>query len=177
MKFTETQLNNAFIIELERIADQRGFFARAWCKNEFEAHGLNSSLVQCNLSFNRCQGTIRGMHYQVAPFEETKIVRCTRGAIFDVIIDLRSGSTTYLQWIGVELSAENRKMLYVPEGFAHGYQTLEGDSEIFYQTSQFFVPGSERGVRWDDPIFGIDWPASDNLVISEKDRNWKDFEV
>ena len=136
MKFIETKLKKAFIIEPERIEDRRGFFARAWCKDEFEAHGLNACLVQCNLSFNRYQGTIRGMQYQVSPHEETKIVRCTRGAIFDVIIDLRRESATYLKWIGVELTAENRKMLYVPEGFAHGYQTLEKNTETLYNSSR-----------------------------------------
>ena len=177
MLFIETKLKNAFIIEPERIEDHRGFFARAWCKNEFEAHGLNARLVQCNLSFNRYQDTIRGMHYQESPHEETKIVRCTRGAIFDVIIDLRRESATYLKWIGVELTAENRKMLYIPEGFAHGYQTLENNTEIFYQTSQFFSPESERGMRWDDPTIAIEWRVSDNFVISEKDRNWQEYVV
>jgi dTDP-4-dehydrorhamnose 3,5-epimerase len=175
MIFIETKLKNAFIIESERIEDHRGFFARAWCKNEFKAHGLNDRLVQCNLSFNRHRGTIRGMHYQESPHEETKIVRCTRGAIYDVIIDLRRESATYLKWIGVELTAENRKMLYIPEGFAHGYQTLENNTEIFYLTSQFFSPESERGVCWDDPTFAIEWRVSDNLVISEKDRNWQKY--
>ena len=175
MIFIETRLKNAFVIEPQRIQDHRGFFARAWCKDEFEAHGLNARLVQCNLSFNRYRGTIRGMHYQEPPYEETKVVRCTRGAIFDVIIDLRRESATYLKWIGVELTAENRKMLYVPEGFAHGYQTLENNTEVFYQTSQFFAPGSEQGVRWDDPTIAIEWRLYDNLVISEKDRNWPDF--
>ena len=177
MIFIETKLKNAFIIEPERIEDHRGFFARAWCKNEFEAHGLNARLVQCNLSFNRYQSTIRGMHYQESPHEETKIVRCTRGAIFDVIIDLREESATYLKWVGVELTAENRKMLYVPEGFAHGYQTLENNTEIFYQTSQFFSPESEMGVCWDDPTFTIEWRVFDNFVISEKDRNWQKYVV
>ncbi|MCG2722930.1 MAG: dTDP-4-dehydrorhamnose 3,5-epimerase [Thermodesulfovibrionales bacterium] len=177
MIFQETHLKGAFVIELEKIEDNRGFFARAWCKREFEVHGLNSRLVQCNLSFNKDQGTIRGMHYQGTPHEEAKLVRCTRGAIFDVIIDLRRGSVTYLKWIGVELTAENRKMFYVPENFAHGYQTLEDNSEVLYQVSQFYSPGAERGVRWDDPTFAIEWPETDNLIISEKDNNWPDYVV
>lgn len=177
MIFKETKLKGAFTIDLERIEDNRGFFARAWCKREFEAHGLNSRLVQCNLSFNRFRDTIRGMHYQGSPHEEAKLVRCIRGAIFDVIIDLRRESATYLQWIGVELTAENRKMLYVPENFAHGYQTLEDNSEVLYQVSQFYSPGAERGVRWDDPTFAIEWPEKGNIEISEKDKNWPDYVV
>ena len=175
MIFIETKLKNAFIIEPERIEDHRGFFARAWCKNEFKKYGLNTRVVQCNLSFNKHQGTIRGMHYQESPHEETKIVRCTRGGIFDVIIDLRRESATYLRWIGVELTAENRKMIYVPEGFAHGYQTLENNTEVFYQTSQFFTPESERGLSWDDPTIAIEWRKFENPVISEKDRNWQEY--
>jgi len=172
MIFSETILKGAFIIEPERIKDHRGFFARAWCEKEFKAHGLNSRLVQCNLSFNKTRGTLRGMHHQKAPHKEVKIVRCIRGAIYDVIIDLRPESTTYLKWIGVELTADNRKMLYVPEDFAHGYQTLTDDSEVLYQVSQFYSPESERGLHWNDPTFGIDWPETNNLVISEKDKTW-----
>ena len=175
MIFRETRLKRAFIIEPERIEDYRGFFARAWCKEEFEAHGLNHQLVQCNLSFNTNRGTIRGMHYQTEPHKEVKLVRCTKGAIFDVIIDLLAESLTYLEWIGVELTAENHKMLYVPENFAHGYQTLKDNTEVFYQVSQFYSPESERGVRWNDPTFRISWPETDNLVISEKDKNWPDY--
>ncbi|MCG7853997.1 MAG: dTDP-4-dehydrorhamnose 3,5-epimerase [Methanosarcinaceae archaeon] len=177
MIFKESHLKGAFVIELEKIEDNRGFFARAWCKREFEAHGLNSRLVQCNLSFNRYRGTIRGMHYQETPYQEAKLVRCTSGAVFDVIIDLRRESPTYLEWIGVELTAENRKMLYVPENFAHGYQTLEENTEVFYQVSQFYSPESERGVRWDDPAIGIEWRVSDNLMISEKDKSRPDYVV
>ena len=177
MIFKGTHLKGAYIIELERIEDNRGFFARAWCKREFEAHGLNSRLVQCNLSFNKRRGTLRGMHYQVAPHEEEKLVRCTRGAIFDVIIDLRRESPTYLEWIGVELTAENRKMLYVPEKFAHGYQTLEEKTEVVYQVSQFYSPESERGVRWNDPTFAIEWPEAGNTKISEKDKSWSDYVI
>jgi len=175
--FQETHLKGAFVIELEKIKDNRGFFASAWCKREFEAHGLNSRLVQCNLSFNRFRDTIRGMHYQGSPHEEAKFVRCIKGAIFDVIIDLRQESATYLQWIGVELTAENRKMLYVPENFAHGYQTLEDNSEVLYQVSQFYSPGAERGVRWDDPTFAIEWQEKGNTEISEKDKSWPDYVI
>jgi dTDP-4-dehydrorhamnose 3,5-epimerase len=173
--FKETHLKGAFIVEPERIEDTRGFFARAWCKNEFDTHGLNSRFVQCNISFNKNRGILRGMHYQATPHEEIKLVRCTKGAIYDAIVDLRQGSPTYLKWIGVELTEQNHKMLYVPEGFAHGYQTLSDNTEVFYQVSQFYSPESERGVRWDDPAFGIKWPEIDNLVISEKDKNWPDY--
>ena len=175
MIFKKTGLEGAFIIEPERIEDARGFFARAWCKNEFDTHGLNSCLVQCNISFNKNRDTLRGMHYQATPHEEIKLVRCTKGAIYDAIVDLRQGSPTYLRWIGVELTEQNHKMLYAPEGFAHGYQTLSDNSEVFYQVSRFYSPESERGVRWDDPAFGIKWPETDDLVISEKDKNWPDY--
>ena len=174
MIFKETKLSGAFIVELEKLEDERGFFARAWCQQEFEVRGLTSRLVQCNVSFGRTQGTLRGMHYQVAPYEEAKLVRCTRGAIYDVIIDLRPDSPTYKQWMGVELTAENHKMLYVPEGFAHGYQTLMDNTEVFYQVSQFYSPESERGLRYDDPVFGIEWPI-DVQVISDKDKSWSDY--
>lgn len=175
MLFKETKLKGAYIIEPERLEDNRGFFARAWCKKEFEAHGLNSDLVQCNISFNKERGTLRGMHYQLPPCEEAKFIRCTMGVIFDVIIDLRPNSTTYLEWIGVELTADNRKMLYVPEEFAHGYQTLMPNTEIFYQVSQFYSKEFESGVRWNDPVFGIEWPETENIIISEKDRDWLDY--
>ena len=175
MIFKKTGLEGAFIIEPERIEDTRGFFARAWCKNEFDTHGLNSRLVQCNIAFNKTQGTLRGMHYQATPHEEIKLVRCTKGVIYDAIVDLRPGSPTYLKWIGVELTEQNHKMLYVPEGFAHGYQTLTDNTEVFYHVSQFYSPESERGVRWDDPAFGIKWPETNNVVISEKDKNWPDY--
>ena len=175
MIFTETSLKGAFIIELERIEDARGFFARTWCQKEFEAHGLSTRLVQCNVSFNKKPGTLRGMHYQTTPHEEAKLVRCTSGVIYDAIIDLRPESPTYLQWIGAELTADNRRMLYVPENFAHGYQTLTHDTEIFYQVSQFYSPESERGVRWNDPAFGIEWPETENIIVSEKDKDWPDY--
>jgi dTDP-4-dehydrorhamnose 3,5-epimerase len=175
MIFTETKLKGAYIVQLERIRDERGFFARAWCKREFDQHGLISRLVQCNVSYNKKQGTLRGMHYQVAPHEETKLVRCTMGSIYDVIIDLRPGSPTHKEWIGVELNAENRRMLFVPKGFAHGYQTLVNHTEVFYQVSEFYTPETERGVRWNDPVFGVEWPVVDNLEISEKDKSWSDY--
>lgn len=171
MIFTETPLKGAYIIELERIEDERGFFARSWCVREFEEHGLNPNLVQCNVSFNKKKGTLRGMHYRVAPHEEAKLVSCIRGAIYDVIIDLRSDSNTYCQWFTVELSAENYKMLYVPEGFAHGFQTLEDNTVVSYQMSEFYHSEYARGLRWDDPVFGIEWPEIGRRVISEKDQD------
>jgi len=175
MIFRETKLAGAFIIELEKLEDERGFFARAWCQREFEAQGLVSRFVQCNVSYNKKKGTLRGMHYQVAPYEEVKLVRCTRGAIYDVIIDLRPDSPTYTQWLGVELTADNYRMLYVPEGCAHGYQTLTDNAEVFYQVSQFYAPQCERGVRWNDPAFNIQWPIDHPIILSEKDQRWPDF--
>lgn len=175
MIFEETKLKGAFIIELEKIEDTRGFFARAWCQEEFEAHGLNTNWVQANLVFSERWGTLRGLHYQIAPHEEAKLMRCIRGAIYDVIVDLRPESPTYKQWLGVELTADNHRMLYVPGGFAHGYQTLMDDNETFYPVSHFYAPGFERGIRWDDPAFGIEWPL-DVQVISDKDTSWPDYE-
>jgi len=176
MIFTPTELDGAFVIDLEPIEDERGFFARAWCQHELEAHGLSSRAAQCNVSFNTRKGTLRGMHYQRAPHAEVKIVRCTRGSIYDVIVDLRQDSPTHKRWIGVELSAENRRALYVPEGFAHGYLTLEDASETFYQVSEFYTPGAEGGLRWDDEAFGIVWPDVEISVVSEKDRAWPEYE-
>jgi dTDP-4-dehydrorhamnose 3,5-epimerase len=172
--FTETKLKGAYIIEIEKLKDHRGFFARAWCQNEFKVQGLTSSVVQANVSSNMKKGTLRGMHYQLSPHEETKLVRCTRGAIYDVIIDLRTASPTYTQWIGVELTEENYKMLYVPENFAHGFQSLKDDTEVTYQVSQFYTPGSESGIRWDDPAFSLKWPI-EVQVISDKDKSWPDY--
>ena len=174
MIFTETKLKGAFIIELQKIEDNRGFFARAWCQNEFAEHNLTAVVVQANVSFNIKKGTLRGMHYQSTPYEETKLVRCTKGSIYDVIIDLRPASPTYAQWIGVELTAENYKMLYVPENFAHGFQTLEDNTEVTYHVSQFYTPGSERGICWDDSAFSIEW-VTDVQVISGKDKSWPEF--
>ena len=170
MIFTETKLKGAFVIDLEPIQDDRGLFARTWCKKEFVAHGLNPDLVQCNISFNKKRGTLRGMHYQAAPYEEAKLVRCTMGAIYDVIIDLRKESETFMRWLSCELTAKNRKMLYVPKGFAHGFQTLEDNTEVFYQMSELYHPDYAQGIRWNDPTIGIKWP-SQNLIISHKDNN------
>jgi len=174
VKFTETALPGAYIIDIEPIEDERGFFARSWCQKEFEAHNLNPNLVQCNISFNKKRGTLRGMHYQINPHAEAKLVRCTRGSIFDVIIDLRFKSSTYKQWVAVELNSSNTRMLYIPADFAHGFQTLEDNTEVFYQMSEFYHPECARGVRWDDTAFKIDWPISEE-IISEKDRQYADF--
>jgi dTDP-4-dehydrorhamnose 3,5-epimerase len=171
MIFTETRLPGAFVIEPERREDDRGFFARVYCEREFREHGLMPHIAQANMSWNPRRGTLRGMHYQVEPFREAKLVRCTRGAIHDVIADLRPDSPTYLQWTGVDLTAENARMLYVPEGFAHGFLTLEDATEVTYQVSEFYAPGSERGIRWDDPALGIEW-AAEVRVVSDKDRSW-----
>jgi dTDP-4-dehydrorhamnose 3,5-epimerase len=176
MIFTETKLKGAFVIEPENLEDERGFFARTWCQREFADHGLNPSIAQCSISFNHKRGTLRGMHYQVAPHEEAKVVCCTRGAIYDVIIDLRPDSPTFVQWLAVELSLENRQMLYIPESFAHGFQTLEDNTEIFYQISEFYAPEYARGIRWDDVAFGIQWPSADR-TISVRDRTYPDFVV
>jgi dTDP-4-dehydrorhamnose 3,5-epimerase len=174
MIFTATTLNGAFLIEPERRQDERGFFARTWCEREFAAAGLQTEWVQCNISFNRQRGTLRGMHYQAAPYEEAKLVRCTMGAIYDVIIDLRADSPTFRQWLAVELTADNRHMLFIPQGFAHGFQTLTDETEVFYQMSQFYAPEYARGVRWDDSAFKIAWPA-DKRIISERDQSFPDF--
>jgi dTDP-4-dehydrorhamnose 3,5-epimerase len=167
-------LKDAYLIDLDRKNDERGFFARSYCRNEFGVHGLSLDFVQCNLSFNTHRATLRGMHYQVKPDEEVKLVRCIRGAIYDVIIDLRRDSPTYKQWIGVELDADGRRMLYVPAGFAHGYLTLADETEVQYQVSAFYSPRSERAVRWNDPAFNIKWPIQPE-VISSKDRQHPDF--
>ena len=174
MIFEETKLKGAFIIKLERLEDERGFFARAWCQKEFDDRGINSRIVQANLSYNKQKGTLRGMHYQLSPYEEAKLVRCFRGAIYDVIVDLRSDSPTYKDWIGVELNAKNRQVLFVPEGFAHGFQTLEDHTEVFYQVSEFYTPGAESGARYNDSAFDIEWPLPVS-VISEKDAEWADY--
>jgi dTDP-4-dehydrorhamnose 3,5-epimerase len=175
MIFTETKLKGAFIIDLDLRHDDRGAFARTFCAQEFEAHGLKPTVAQCNLSFNHKAGTLRGMHYQTAPACETKLVRCTKGAIYDVIIDMRPDSETYLQHIGVELTADNRRSLYIPEMFAHGYQALTDGAEVVYQVGEFYTPGYERGLRHNDPKFAIEWPIP-VTVISEKDAAWALFE-
>lgn len=174
MLFRETKLRGAFIIELQKHEDGRGFFARSWCQKEFEAHGLNQRMVQCNVSLNKVKGTIRGMHYQVPPCAEAKLVRCTRGAIYDVIIDLRRESPTYKQHLSVVLSSNTYEAIFIPEGFAHGFQTLEDNSEVFYQMSEFYAPKHQRGLRYNDPAFKISWPVEDT-VISDRDRNYEDF--
>jgi dTDP-4-dehydrorhamnose 3,5-epimerase len=175
MNYTRTHLAGAYLIESEQIADKRGFFARTWCQIEFGDKGLNPHLVQCSISYNKMRGTLRGMHYQKAPHCEVKLVRCTQGSIYDVIVDMRSHSKTYTQWFGVELTAENRRALYVPEGFAHGFITLKDNSEVLYQMSEFFHPDSSIGFRWNDPRVGIRWPI-DVEVISERDCSYKDIE-
>ncbi|MDB4035273.1 dTDP-4-dehydrorhamnose 3,5-epimerase [Pseudomonadales bacterium] len=176
MKFIQTHLAGAYLIELEKIVDQRGFFARTWCQNEFADKQLNSNFVQCNVSYNKMRGTLRGMHYQKAPHGEAKLVRVTQGAVYDVIVDLRSDSKTIAQWFGVELTAENRRALFVPEGFAHGFITLKDNSEVLYQMSEFFYSSYSAGVRWNDPAFGIKWPISAK-VISERDCKYSDFKL
>jgi dTDP-4-dehydrorhamnose 3,5-epimerase len=171
MRFTETKLPGAYLIELDTLTDERGFFARSFCQEEFAARGLKTIVCQCNVSFNKTRGTLRGMHYQIPPKSEAKLVRCTRGAIYDVIIDLRSGSPTYCQWTAVELTESNHRSLYIPEGFAHGFQTLVDDSEVFYQMYEYFSQQHADGARWDDPAFNIVWPLPDP-VISAKDLSY-----
>ncbi len=174
MIFCETPLKGAFVIDPAPVEDERGLFARMWCQDEFSAQGLNVSWVQSSISFNHRKGTLRGMHYQAAPYEEVKLVRCTMGAIYDVIVDLRPTSPTYGQHVGVMLSAENRRALYIPKQFAHGFLTLDDRTEVFYNMSEFYVPASALGFRWNDPSFKIKWP-DDILVMSEKDRSWPVF--
>jgi dTDP-4-dehydrorhamnose 3,5-epimerase len=169
MIFTETKLKGAFLIDVERREDERGFFGRAWCKKEFDALGLNSDAVQANVSYNVHRGTLRGMHYQRAPFSESKTVRCTSGSIFDVIVDIRPGSPTFCQWLGVTLTAAGFRMLYVPEGFAHGFVTLEDHSSVHYLVTQYYTAGAEAGLRFDDPAFRIIWPI-EPILMSSKDR-------
>lgn len=175
MIFKASKLIDAYTVELDKHEDSRGFFSRMWCSKEFKDHGLIDHFVQMNLSFNQYKGTIRGLHYQAAPHQEAKVFRCIRGEIYNVIIDLRQESPTYMQWAGFHLSAENRRMLYVPEHFANGYQALTDDAEVFYMVSQFYAPGAEKGVRYDDPSFNIDWPVKDDLQVSEKDQSWPDY--
>jgi dTDP-4-dehydrorhamnose 3,5-epimerase len=171
MIFTETCLKGAFVIDLERLEDQRGFFARSWCEREFAGHHLETKWVQANISYNKKKGTLRGMHFQVSPHEEEKLVRCIRGKLFDVIVDFRQGSDTFKKWFGVELSAENRRMIYIPKEFAHGFVTMDDDNEVFYLMSEFYAPGYGRGIRWDDPAIGIIWPEK-ITVISDQDKNY-----
>lgn len=175
MNFKKTPITGAYVVDIEPKGDERGFFARGFCHQEFEALGLNSKVVQANIGVSRQRGTLRGLHYQIAPYAETKLVRCTAGAVFDVIVDLRPASSSYRKWLGVELAADTRRMIYVPEGCAHGYLTLVDNTEIFYLVSQFYSAEAERGLRWNDPVFGIEWPIIQDLVISEKDRRWPDW--
>jgi dTDP-4-dehydrorhamnose 3,5-epimerase len=174
MTFHETKLHGAFEIRMEPVRDERGFFARSWCQTEFKAHGLDPAVVQCNISLSGRKGTLRGMHYQLAPYAEAKLVRCTHGAVYDVIVDLRPESPTFKQWISIVLTAEKRNMAYVPENCAHGFLTLEDETEVSYQMSQFYSAESARGVRWDDPTFQITWPG-EIAVISERDKTYPDF--
>ena len=175
MKFFETELKGSYIIELERLEDERGFFTRIWDKKRMQDKGLDTDLVQMSFSFTKKKGTLRGMHFQKKPFEETKLVRCTRGKIFDVIIDLRTKSNTFMKWISVELNSDNLKMLYIPEGFAHGFQTLEDNTEVSYQMTQYYMPEFAEGIRWDDTQFNIDWPIK-FPILSEKDNKYSDFD-
>lgn len=176
MKFSETKVKGAFLIELECRQDHRGFFARSWCAAEYDAHGLNSNVAQINVAFTSKRATLRGMHYQLAPHQEAKTVRCTRGSVFDVVVDLRSGSPTHKQWDAFELTADNHRMLYIPEGCAHGYQTLQDQTEIEYLASASYSPQSARGVRFNDVVFSINWPLPASL-ISDADQSWADYKA
>ena len=175
MIFQELKLKSAFLIKFKKIEDERGFFARSWCVREAEKQGLKRNMVQANISFNKKKGTLRGMHYQNEPFQEAKLIRCVRGRIYDVIIDLRPESPTFRQWIGLELSQYNDCMLYVPENFAHGFQTLTDNSEVNYLVSEFYTPEAEKGIRFNDPSFDIKWPEVQTRTISIKDNTWPDF--
>ena len=175
MKFVHTKLRGAYKIEIEAHRDERGFFARSWCEKELADHGLNACVKQCNISFNNSKGTLRGMHYQAEPHAEVKIVRCTKGSIYDVIIDLRKDSDTYKQYYGAELSDTNHSMLYVPEGFAHGFQTLTDKAEVLYYMAHQYVADAARGVRWNDPAFGIEWPQEKQRIISTRDAQYPDY--
>jgi dTDP-4-dehydrorhamnose 3,5-epimerase len=175
MQLTETSLPGAYVIDLEPIEDLRGFFARAWSARDLSSVGLESRIAECDVSFNTQRGTLRGMHFQRPPHAEVKLIRCIKGALYDVIVDLRTDSPTFRSWLGIELDDENRRMLYVPRGFAHGFQTLRDGTEVFYMISEGHVPGAAAGVRWNDPSFGIEWPIPEPTVISDKDRSWPDF--
>ena len=177
MKFTPTKISGVYVVDLEKREDERGFFARAFCVNEFADQDMVTEYKQCNISSNYKRGTIRGLHYQIAPHAETKLIRCLSGRIFDVCVDLRPASTTYKQWFGIELSAENYRMLYVPTGFANGYQTLADNSTAYYSSSTVYAPEFERGIRWNDPAFGITWPITDIVILSEKDKILPDYKL
>ena len=174
MIFEETEFEGLYIIKIEKLIDERGYFARSWDEKDFEEKGLNSKLLQCNVSFNHNKGTLRGMHYQKEPYQEAKLIRCTKGKIFDVVIDLRINSKNFKKWLSFELNEENHKMLYVPEGFAHGFQTLEDNTEIFYQMTQNYMPNFANGIRWNDPMFNINWPIKEP-ILSKKDQRFTDF--
>lgn len=174
MKFITTDFSGAYVVEPEKIVDDRGFFARTFCRDEFATRGLRPVFVQCNVSFNARKGTLRGMHFQEKPHEEAKLVRCTRGAIYDVILDIRRSSPTFMRWAAYELTAENHRMVYLPEGFAHGFQALEDNCEVFYQMSEIFHAPFARGIRWNDPAFSIPWPLADPIV-SARDAQYPDF--
>jgi dTDP-4-dehydrorhamnose 3,5-epimerase len=174
MRFTPTKLKGAYLVDLQRVEDMRGFFARSWCEQEAAQHGLEPHMVQASISFNKKKGTLRGMHYQLPPSKEAKLVRCTSGTIYDVVIDLRPNSETFLRHIGVLLNAESHQALYIPSGFAHGFQTLADNTEVFYLMSDYYAPQLSRGVRWNDPTFGIEWP-DDVRTIHERDAAYTDF--
>ena len=176
MKFNSTRFDELHTVDINRLEDERGFFGRAFCSQEFDEMNLESSVSQINVSYNRAAGTLRGMHYQKSPFQETKFIRCIRGSIYDVVIDLRKDSPTYCQSFGVELNDKNRTALFVPKDFAHGFVSLQDDTEVIYMVSQFYVPNAEEGIRWNDPLFSIDWPI-DPVVVSSKDNSWPDFSV
>lgn len=176
MIFTETELKGAYIIEIKKLEDERGFFGRSFCRREMEEHGLSANIVQANTSVSLKKGTLRGMHFQVEPHQEAKLIRCVRGSIYDVIIDLRPESPTFKKWFGVELSSDNYKMLYIPENFAHGFMSLTDNVEVYYNVTAFYTPGAEKGIRWNDRAFNIEWPF-EPLVISDKDRGHPDFKV
>jgi dTDP-4-dehydrorhamnose 3,5-epimerase len=176
MIIKETKLKDAFTVDLEKREDERGFFARSFCLQELKKHGIDYQIVQANISYNKLGNTLRGLHYQSEPYGEVKMVRCTKGAIYDVILDVRKNSPTYKQWIGLELNETNYRMLIVPAGFAHGFITLQDDTVVNYMVSEFYTPGAEKGIRWNDPEFRIDWPA-EVQIISEKDQNWPDYSL
>jgi dTDP-4-dehydrorhamnose 3,5-epimerase len=176
MEFKGTEIAGLYTIDLKKLEDERGFFARAFCKEEFDSMGLESNVVQANMSFNKAAGTIRGMHYQKSPYQETKFIRCLSGSIYDVVIDLRKDSPTYLKSFGIELTSENRTALFIPKDFAHGFITLQDNTEVMYLVSQMYVPGAEKGIRWNDPQFAIKWPMAP-IQISSKDASWEDYSV
>jgi dTDP-4-dehydrorhamnose 3,5-epimerase len=177
MKFKESSIAGAFIVDVKKIEDARGYFGRAFCRKEFESHGIDFDIQQANIGFSQSRGTLRGLHFQVFPHEEAKLVRCAAGALFDVILDLRSQSPTFEKWAGVELSSANGRMVYVPKGCAHGYLTLVDNTQIYYLVNEFYHQAAECGIRWDDPAFDIDWPYKEGLVISQKDQNWPDWKA